>query len=112
MMTSATPMLICSSCLPARAPRGRKHDFKDAERLVRRLIADELILSFVPDIVSLLRNHVQKKDCSRNDPRNEREPARHMHVSNPGNYETGNDVRSKRGFAISQYVDAISTVAE
>jgi transposase len=30
------------------APRGRKHDFKDAERLVRRLIANELILSFVP----------------------------------------------------------------
>jgi transposase len=27
---------------------GGKHDFKDAERLVRRLIADELILSFVP----------------------------------------------------------------
>ena len=32
-----------------RAPRGRKHDFRDAERLVRRLIADELILSFVPN---------------------------------------------------------------
>jgi len=32
-----------------RAPRGRKHDFKDAERLVRRLMADELILSFVPN---------------------------------------------------------------
>jgi|SRR5580765_2356285 transposase len=32
-----------------RAPRGRKHDFKDAERLVRRLVAQELILSFVPD---------------------------------------------------------------
>ena len=32
-----------------RAPRGRKHDFKDAERLVRQLIANELILSFVPD---------------------------------------------------------------
>src|SRR5215472_7783698 len=31
-----------------RAPRGRKHDCKDAERLVRRLIADERILSFVP----------------------------------------------------------------
>ena len=29
-----------------RAPRGRKQDFKDAERLVRRLIAQELILSF------------------------------------------------------------------
>ena len=32
-----------------RAPRGRKHDFKDAERLVRRQIANELILSFVPN---------------------------------------------------------------
>ena len=32
-----------------RAPRGRKHDFRDAERLVRRLIANELILSFVPN---------------------------------------------------------------
>jgi transposase len=31
-----------------RAPRGRKHDFRDAERLVRRLLAQELILSFVP----------------------------------------------------------------
>ena len=31
-----------------RAPRGRKYDFKDAERLVRRLLAGELILSFVP----------------------------------------------------------------
>ena len=27
-----------------RAPRGRKHDFKDAERLARRLIADELLV--------------------------------------------------------------------
>lgn len=32
-----------------RAPRGRKRDFEDAERLVRRHIAGELILSFVPD---------------------------------------------------------------
>jgi len=32
-----------------RAPRGRKRDFADAERLVRRQIAGELILSFVPD---------------------------------------------------------------
>ena len=31
-----------------RAPRGRKQDFRDAERLVRRLLAEELILSFVP----------------------------------------------------------------
>jgi len=32
-----------------RAPRGRKRDFADAERLVRRLVAGELILSYVPD---------------------------------------------------------------
>lgn len=32
-----------------RAPRGRKHDFRDAERLARRLVADELVLSFVPE---------------------------------------------------------------
>ena len=32
-----------------RAPRGRKGDFRDAERLARRHLAHELILSFVPD---------------------------------------------------------------
>lgn len=32
-----------------RAPRGRKRDFADAERLVKRHVAGELILSFVPD---------------------------------------------------------------
>jgi transposase len=32
-----------------RAPRGRKRDFADAERLLRRHIAGELILSFVPN---------------------------------------------------------------
>jgi transposase len=32
-----------------RAPRGKKTDFKDAERLVRRYVAGELTLSFVPD---------------------------------------------------------------
>src|SRR5213079_1536551 len=32
-----------------RARRGRKNDFGDAERLVRRLVAEELVLSFVPD---------------------------------------------------------------
>lgn len=31
-----------------RAPKGRKHDFRDAERLVRRLLAEELSLSLVP----------------------------------------------------------------
>jgi len=32
-----------------RAPKGRKRDFADAERLVRRHIAGELTVSFVPD---------------------------------------------------------------
>ena len=32
-----------------RGPRGRKKDFPDAERLVKRLVAHELILSFVPE---------------------------------------------------------------
>jgi transposase len=32
-----------------RAPQGRKNDFRDAKRLARRLLANELILSFVPD---------------------------------------------------------------
>jgi transposase len=32
-----------------RARRGRKNDWEDAERLVKRLIADELVLSYVPD---------------------------------------------------------------
>ena len=30
-----------------RAPRGRKHDFKDAERLVRRLMAEALVKKVV-----------------------------------------------------------------
>ncbi len=33
-----------------RAPRGKKTDFKDAERLVRRHVAGELTLSFVPEV--------------------------------------------------------------
>jgi transposase len=32
-----------------RGRRGRKNDFKDAERLLKRLVANELVLSFVPD---------------------------------------------------------------
>ncbi|MBC7927960.1 MAG: transposase [Bryobacteraceae bacterium] len=33
----------------SRAPKGRKADFTDARRLVRRLVAGELLLSFVPE---------------------------------------------------------------
>jgi transposase len=32
-----------------RAPKGRKHDFRDAQRLGRRWLAGELMLSFVPE---------------------------------------------------------------
>src|SRR5207237_4141343 len=32
-----------------RAPKGRENDFRDAKRLARRLLAGELMLSFVPD---------------------------------------------------------------
>jgi transposase len=41
--------LHLAQALSNRARRGRKKDFLDAERLVKRLVANELILSFVPD---------------------------------------------------------------
>src|SRR6201984_1084432 len=41
--------LHLAQALSNRGRRGRKRDFRDAERLVKRLISQELILSFVPD---------------------------------------------------------------
>src|SRR6201987_1284008 len=41
--------LHLAQALSNRGRRGRKNDFADAERLVKRLVAQELILSFVPD---------------------------------------------------------------
>jgi transposase len=41
-------MLHLAQAQSNRGPRGRKKDFPDAERLVRRLVAQELHLSFVP----------------------------------------------------------------
>jgi transposase len=41
--------LHLAQALSNRGRRGRKRDFADAERLVKRLVAQELILSFVPD---------------------------------------------------------------
>jgi transposase len=32
-----------------RGPRGRKNDFADGERMIKRLVAQELVLSFVPE---------------------------------------------------------------
>jgi transposase len=45
-----------------RGPRGRKKDFIDAERLLKRLVAQELIMSFVPDAEQRLwRTVVRRK---------------------------------------------------
>jgi transposase len=41
--------LHLAQALSNRGRRGRKRDFKDAERLVKRLLSQELTLSFVPD---------------------------------------------------------------
>src|SRR5215471_3553119 len=41
--------LHLAQALSNRGRRGRKKDLRDAERLVKRLISQELILSFVPD---------------------------------------------------------------
>lgn len=54
-----------------RAPKGRKSDFVDAERLVRRYMVGELILSFVPDPEQRLwrimtrSKHQLGRDCVR-----------------------------------------------
>jgi len=41
--------LHLAQALSNRGRRGRKRDFRDAERLVKRLVSQELTLSFVPD---------------------------------------------------------------
>ena len=45
--------------------RGRKRDFPDAERLVKRLVARELALSFVPDTEQRLWRTVTRKKYQR-----------------------------------------------
>src|SRR6202045_2410294 len=44
-----------------RGRRGRKKDFVDAERLVKRLVARELTLSFVPDVEQRLWRALTRK---------------------------------------------------
>ena len=41
--------LHLAQALSNRGRRGRKTDFRDAERLVKRLVSQELVLSFVPE---------------------------------------------------------------
>src|SRR5437899_7228791 len=69
LATSGT--LHLAQALSNRGRQGRKRDFPDAERLVKRLVAHELVLSFVPDVeqrlwrtvmrgkYQLRRNHVR-----------------------------------------------------
>ena len=44
-----------------RGAHGRKKDFPDAERLVKRLVAQELTLSFVPDVAQRLWRTVMRR---------------------------------------------------
>ena len=44
-----------------RGPGGRRKDFPDAERLVKRLVAQELTLSFVPDVEQRLWRTVMRR---------------------------------------------------
>ena len=50
-----------AKALSNRERRGRKKDFRDAERLVKRLVARELTLSFVPDAEQHLWRTVTRK---------------------------------------------------
>jgi transposase len=58
LATSGT--LHLAHALSNRGRRGRKKDFRDAERLVKRLVANELILSFVPDAAQRLWRTVMR----------------------------------------------------
>src|SRR5438094_8954146 len=53
--------LHLAQALSNRGRRGRKRDFVDAERLVKRLVARELVLSFVPDPEQRLWRTVTRK---------------------------------------------------
>src|SRR5216684_1987395 len=53
--------LHLAQALSNRGRRGRKRDFLDAERLVKRLVARELTLSFVPDAEQRLWRTVTRR---------------------------------------------------
>jgi transposase len=60
--------LHLAQALSNRGRQGRKRDFPDAERLVKRLVAGELTLSFVPDAEQRLwRTVTRKKNQVRRD---------------------------------------------
>jgi transposase len=56
-------MLHLAQAQSNRGARGRKKDFPDAERLMKRLMAQELTLSFVPDAEQRLWRTVMRRKC-------------------------------------------------
>src|SRR6266851_4477608 len=54
-------MLHLAQAQSNRGRHGRKKDFPDAERLVKRLVANELTLSFVPDAEQRLWRTVMRR---------------------------------------------------
>jgi transposase len=54
-------MLHLAQAQSNRGPQGRKRDFPDAERLVKRFVAQELTLSFVPDTEQRLWRTVMRR---------------------------------------------------
>ena len=54
-------MLHLEQAQSNRGSQGRKKDFPDAERLVKRLVANELTLSFVPDAEQRLWRTVMRR---------------------------------------------------
>jgi len=58
---SMSGALHLAQALSNRGRRGRKNDFRDAERLVKRLVAQELTLSFVPDAEQRLWRTVTRR---------------------------------------------------
>ena len=57
--------LHLAQALSNRGRRGRKKDFRDAERLVKRLVSQELTLSFVPDAEQRLWRTLTRTKCQR-----------------------------------------------
>jgi len=66
--------LHLTQALSKRGRQGRKRDFPDAERLVKRLLARELTLSFVPDAEQRLWRTVthKKYQLRRDEPKQSR----------------------------------------
>jgi hypothetical protein len=58
---SMSGALHLAQALSNRGRRGRKRDFPDAERLVKRLVGQELTLSFVPDAEQRLWRTVMRR---------------------------------------------------